>query len=313
MISRKVICVLIFVVLLMGCVQRDESPRTSTQSGTPTQVQGSGSQTSSPLPSSTIIPTLSVTDASLLIHDLLSNNGDCRLPCLWGITPGSSKYSEIRNRLISTSSISSDSSFGSEIGDITYEFSEGNLSIFISVTTITYSDSDMIEKIRFSSRALRDRDGGYDSVFDSEIYRDHLAYYLLPQVLSEYGRPEAVLMQTNQPFPPGAVDRGPVYFYILLLYPSQGIYIQYTTDVKLVNENLVGCLENAHVELELIHSGNGDGSWEQLSPSWQVMINEYRPLIEVTSLSLEEFYIMFNQQTSVCLETPADLWARPDE
>ena len=51
-------------------------------------------------PTWTNVPTLSVNDSQIKLLALLSNNGACRLPCLWGITPGISKYQEAKDILI---------------------------------------------------------------------------------------------------------------------------------------------------------------------------------------------------------------------
>jgi hypothetical protein len=59
------------------------------------------SPTYTPIPSATptLIPTLSVKDAQIKLLGLLATNGGCRLPCLWGITPGKSNYQEAQNVL----------------------------------------------------------------------------------------------------------------------------------------------------------------------------------------------------------------------
>jgi hypothetical protein len=35
-----------------------------------------------------MIPTLSADEARMVMLDWLQNNGGCRLPCIWGLTPG---------------------------------------------------------------------------------------------------------------------------------------------------------------------------------------------------------------------------------
>ncbi len=58
-----------------------------------------------PTSTPTVIPTLLAEDARQRLLDLLANNGECRLPCLWGITPGKSIYLEARSILVPLSSI----------------------------------------------------------------------------------------------------------------------------------------------------------------------------------------------------------------
>ena len=47
----------------------------------------------------TPLPTLSQRDAHDLIQALLQNNGGCRLPCWWGITPGQTDWNTARQFL----------------------------------------------------------------------------------------------------------------------------------------------------------------------------------------------------------------------
>ena len=74
-----------------------------------------------------------------------------------------------------------------------------------------------------------------------------------------------------------------------------------------------GCPPNAHVEMELYVPGQGDSFMEALKQTdWAVKMNYYRPLEEVTSMSLEEFHEAFSQPTDKCIETPANLWPVPE-
>jgi hypothetical protein len=134
---------------------------------------------------------------------------------------------------------------------------------------------------------------------------------MLPQILSEYGRPSSAFLSTlAEPPPP---DWGFAYFYILLLYPDQGILVNYKTEIRVEKDNVLGCPSNSHIELELLPPGQGDSFLELISPSWQETIrNNYKPLEEVTSMSLDEFYQTFRQPTDQCLVTPANLWPVPE-
>jgi len=65
--------------------------------------------------------------------------------------------------------------------------------------------------------------------------------------------------------------------------------------------------------MELYPPGNGDSFFELLEQTdWSVKMNHYKPLEEVTSMSLEEFYRIFREPTNQCIETPANLWPIPE-
>jgi hypothetical protein len=269
-----------------------------------------------PTPSDTpiVIPTLSVEDARLRLLDLLAENGDCRLPCLWGIKPGESSYQEAWTRLAPLSSISSLTGFETGLGTIEPSYAiEDGLKIDIFVAFL--AKDNVVTRISFEGRALKELSGerGVESVFDSALFGEQLAQYMLPQILSEYGRPSSVLLSTLAEFPSSRYGQG--HFQILLLYPDQGFLVHYTTEMHVTDKNVVGCPANAHIELELYPSSLGDSFFEFLAPTnWPEAIkNNYKPLEEVTSMSLEEFYQSFRQSTGKCLETPANLWPVPEK
>lgn len=266
----------------------------------------------------TTIPTLPVENARLRFLDLLATNGACRLPCLWGITPGKSTYQEARALLEPLSSISDFTDFGPGPSAIDPYYTEDDLIIYTTIRFLTRSDDDIVNHVAFNGRAQKEMSGehgerGVEDVFNSAFFGERLRLYMLPQILSEYGRPDSVLLLTLAKVPPSNREPG-VNFNILLLYSDQGILVHYTTEMSVVSENVVGCPANAHVELELYPSGNGDSFFDLLTPTgWPAIIkNNYRPIEKATSMTLEEFYQTFRQPTDECLETPSYLWLVPE-
>jgi len=148
-----------------------------------------------------------------------------------------------------------------------------------------------------------------ESVFDSASFGERIDYYSLPNVLSEQGMPTSVMLSAHGvPVPRG----GSGGFDILLLYPDKGVLINYTTQGNLVGSNMRGCPVSAHVEMELYPPGQSDSFFESLKKTdWAVKMNYYKPLEEVTSMKLEEFYQTFREPTEKCIETPAKLWPTP--
>jgi hypothetical protein len=51
--------------------------------------------TVTPVPTLSPLPTLPDYESAIKIEQLLLNNGDCRLPCFWGITPGKTSVAEL--------------------------------------------------------------------------------------------------------------------------------------------------------------------------------------------------------------------------
>lgn len=326
----------LIVILVYGCTKPNSSQGAPSFQPSPTIPAGKASPTatftnvinnatptltlipvSTPMPSlsaiSTVIPALSEGAARVRLLDILANNGDCRLPCLWGIMPGKTTYQEAKEILVPLSSISDFTAFTSGVGNIVPFYTEGDLIIYVNVDFVT--NDDIVNRVSFEGRALKEvkEDRGSNDVFNSMFFGKKFGFYMLPQILSEYGPPTSVMLLTLAEIP--ISNRGPGRFNILLLYPDQGILAHYTTEMHVVGNNVIGCPANAHIEMELFPSGNRDSFFESLAQTmWseEYIKNNYKPLEKVTSMSIEEFYQTFRQPIDGCLETPANLWPAPE-
>lgn len=271
---------------------------------------------STPVPHSTatvrLVPSLTADEARKRLNDLLTTNGGCQLPCLWGITPDKTSNQEAITLLASLSGLSEFHVFKPDSGSITaYDrLKDGRiLSTYISYLT----NNDKVNSILFISRAIEELSGedGFRDIFDSTDFGERLNNYMLHQVLNSLGRPSSVRMTTLGEFPPARYGQG--HFKIILLYPEQGFAVQYTTEMQVVGKNVEGCLANAHVEMEFFPAGNTDAFYEQLAlTDWKRRIEYYKPIEEVTTMSVDDFYQTFRQHPTICLETPANLWPLPE-
>lgn len=258
--------------------------------------------------SPTTNPTLPVEIAKEKLLYLLSDNADCTLPCIWGIKPGESTYKDAQNILIPFTSISEFSGFmptGGSVSPVIYF--ENSLKLALDVGFLSNSDQ-IVTHIVFNTYALSE--DGQQYMFDSKTFGEWIEYYSVPHVLSEQGIPESVMIATSG----GPLTRGGFGgFDILLLYPEQGILVNYTTQMYLIGDNVRGCPQNAHVEMELYPPGNSTSFFQLLEKTnWAVKMNYYMPLEDVTTLSTEDFYQVFHDLTDKCIETPANLWPIPE-
>lgn len=315
---------LVFVFVLSGCESNKSAITpvpTETQPPLPNLTERSVTPAPSftPLPTdtptltsaSTMIPTLPEEEARIKLLELLSDNGGCRLPCLWAVTLGKSTYQEAQDTLAPLASISGLTGFIREGGTVSPVYVEGELEIYTAVGFLANPDNNIVYHISFNAEAHRPvEQGGYENVFDSEFFGDKVSTYMLPHVLSEQGPPSSVSIATLG----GPLTRGGTGgFDILLLYPNHGILVNYTTQMHLVGANVRGCPSNAHVEVKLYPPGHGDSFFELLEQiDWSVKNNWYKPLEEVTSMSVGEFYEAFRKPTDKCIETPANLWPIPE-
>ena len=306
----------VFIVLVSGCMQSTESVTTPVL---PTLVATKESPTLTPIvaetisPSPTIVPTLPINEARKRLLVLLTDNGGCRLPCLWGITPGKSTYQEAQATFVPLSVLSVLTSFIPEGGAIFPIYPHGDLTLNINAgfSVNASSDNQIVSRVGFQARELKKVDNMSTDVFDSPFFVEQLGYYMLPNILTQYGEPTTVMLSTMAKLPSSGVPGG---FKILLLYPDQGILVNYTMQMQIVGESIMGCPSNSHIEFELYPPGHADSFFDLLEPSgWtQIIQKTYKPIEEATSMSQEDFYRIFSQQTNECILTPASLWPAPN-
>lgn len=316
---------ILVIAFIVSCIQATGSPQILS-SPTPIMLVDTVTPiptlTPSPTDTPTAIPTLSVEFARTRLLDLLANNSNCRLPCLWGIAPGSSTYQDARGILAPLASLASVSDptsirLSSSPGGIDLTYIEDDTEIDTNLRFL-YGDDGIISRIAFHMRELKRvvaPDGGwmFQDIFDSKTFGERVRPYMLPQVLAEQGIPTAVLLQTH-----GAQVKFGGGFEILLFYPERGLFIHYETQMKIVGDKVRGCFANAHVELELYPSGHPDAYSEFLDQTqwgglWPAPIDNifWKPIEKATSMSLKQFYETFRQPTDKCIETPINLWPIP--
>ena len=173
----------------------------------------------------------------------------------------------------------------------------------------------MVTRLQFSGDVVKEIvESGFKNVFDSTVFSKRLSFYMLPHILSDYGRPSTVLLSTLAK--PPSLQRGgdTGEFKIILLYPDQGFAVQYTTNMHMQGQYVLGCPANSHVEFQLYSPDNGNSLVDLLPPSWQDAIkNQYKPIEEVASMTTEEFYQTFHEPSDNCIQTLASLWPVPEE
>jgi hypothetical protein len=309
----------LILVVVSGCAQPNKNV-TTLPSETPVlpavDVTPVSSLTPLPtsLPTSTFTPTviaaLPVEDAQAMLLKLLSDNGGCRLPCLWGLMLGESTYQEAQATLLPLGTISELTSFTPGTGAIFPVYNKGDSQIYTDVGFIVGSNN-IVNHIALNVEAHRPlAQGGYEDVFDSKFFGEKVVAYTLAHVLTEQGVPSSVMLATFG----GPLTRGGTGgFDILLLYPDQGILVNYKTQMHLIGANVRGCPTNAYVQTELYPPKQPDSFFEGLKQTdWAVKMNWYKPLEEVTSMTVQEFYDTFREPTDKCIETSAEVWPIPE-
>jgi hypothetical protein len=249
--------------------------------------------------------------------DLLQSNGSCRLPCLWGITPGD-KAAEALGPFLARFSAGSTTSGDVALrfddfdtaGGVHLSYVEGQLDIDIDLSY--YMAGDTVGQLVLITHATKSapEEG---QVFGDATFNQLVQYYALPHILSEYGRPAQVLIA---PFPDDPDYPSPEWipFSVVLYYPEEGILIQYLSPRETRGDQYIGCPHQAHVYAtvwdpqrkpalsEIVTKLSGQGINE-------LNIDYFKPVEEATSTNLDGFVEEFkDMQTLTCLETRISLW-----
>ncbi len=278
------------------------------------------SSTPSPSPSSNITQP-SLTPASTLapaevraeILGKLENNGGCRLPCLWGVTPGTTEGQAVRLSLAqfgkhSTRSIYVDQIDFETTGALIYDSIKENLTVQIGFSY--YINNDTVERLGLTAFSRRNQP--VEEIFGDPYFNSLLQYYRLPQILSNYGRPSNVLIATWLYDPTARAKWNP--FSIVLDYRGQGFLVEYLAPLKIQGNLYLGCPSQAHVTIwtwdlerkftleEIVSKDSGAGINE-------LNTSRFKSVDEATSQTLDQFYEHYKDPNSkTCLETSSNLW-----
>lgn len=173
-----------------------------------------------------------------------------------------------------------------------------------------------VEVLRFTTQLLRKIEDGSEKVFETQIHNQLLEKYTLSQVLSTLGFPDQVYIVTAAR-KPSRTTWWP--FRVFVPYSELGIFIEYTSPLERVGDDVIGCPLEAHIDFWLA-SPEKKASYSQIFSNiggWEYKkfpdFPDYKPLEEATGMTLEMFYQTFRDPNNLlCLETPADMWTEPD-
>lgn len=247
--------------------------------------------TNTPTPIEGITPTKSSdhNEGQKLVQELLGDNSGCKLPCWWGVTPGTTSWVEARQILEKVSL----SIGGQESGDV---FA---MSVHV-LLPYPHNFAKYLEHLYVIRNGIVD----YIHIYNYNLAPD----YFLVNLLDTYGQPTEIWMRTYS-----KAEMGIQNYTIALFYQDNGMLIEYSTGdpLKEVDGKLQSCLIK-EMDSPFIHLWSPED--QRLSPEYAKMflvktLPEPMPLLEATGMDIKTFYETFkNPDTDVCLETPKDLW-----
>jgi len=292
----KLLTIMLFSLFLVGCVFQDSSE--SSQPSNPLQITNEVKGTSTPYidsnPSPIIITTEAPTfqDQSIDLENLYENNGGCELPCWWGITPGKSIWQDTMNSLLS---------LGADIGQpygtskiVRYDVYFGKV-VEAAVEDVwpgIWVQNGVVKAISINSSWVS-KDFGYS----------------LSELLKRFDVPEEIWIR-----PVTDTGDNQLYYYLVLMYPSEGILIELLGNAEKNNDHLSVCPQDIFSRSPyppgvLLWNPNEQISFKQfgvevLDDDLGWILNEYHLLQEVTpnKLSDLEFYNIYSQvDTDSCM------------
>jgi len=257
----------------------------------------------------TFLPALSSAEAEAKIHDMLRNNGGCRLPCFLGITPGQdidmigSVFSPLRELV--------GFGYGDMGGSMEVTFLQGDVELGAWFSAkISEKQPGIIKYLETMISATRKivyADGSYEyrNVYDDPRYAEYFQYYTLPYLLSNYGQPSQVY--TTIEYGNAAMGLGLDYYYMFLDYSDRGWVARLDMPLTLANDMFIGCPYQAQTKLTLWLPGDTEME-KEYGFSRGVPIYVFT-LEESTSFTLDEFYQQFKDPNNTkCLETPSGIY-----
>ena len=236
------------------------------------------------------IPTLTVTPEPVLNPaELLLSNGDCRLPCWWGIVPGETNWASAEALLAPSS-----------VGIAPYERAE-----------YTYYTAYLINPEQPSEHTINVDLAVWDDTVQLISALGETGSELTPSVvMGTYGIPDEVWLKTSSDSREGYLD-----FAVVLVYLQQGFLTFYGSQGTLNGEDVVGCIPNQAGSLRLLawDPKLGLSFTEAMTIGMSTTRTAYFVDLEAaTGVALQEFYNDFGPEGSeVCLRTPRQLWPDP--
>lgn len=295
--------ILVLLYILTACsVYRPSSEGTSaplTPSPllpSPVPATATLSPTHTPVPPTvTPRPVLTVDERRALARWMLETNGDCELPCWWGITPGETRWQKVIELLgLRGTDLHKQ---GKRVHDIMYVPLDPHRPSDYGIRLTITEYNEVVQSIGVQSEMFVGR--------VSEHFARDWRRYSLDQVLTQYGEPSQVMLEL-WPNPPE-----PYYPYrLFVFYDHLGILLGYEGPAT-PGEPFRVCPVFQQVNYLRLWLQ----SPEQQTPLLQVAnldaleLAQMLPLEKATGMTLKTFYETFKDARSqVCMESPASVW-----
>lgn len=234
-------------------------------------------------------PVLPLDQAIGQIRSLLEENGGCRIPCWWGITPGKTSEEAAIDELSQSSRVYVRGSgpFGSShtIESVSIVETRGERT---QIVTDYFASGDLIDAIRINALDLS-------------------PVLTLKSMLEELGEPERILVATfSQP-----AEQGSWPFGLVLFYPSSGVLAEYYISGRAEDDHILACPATASAPFVGVWETGLEFSFEDAHGFFGAKGIDwsFKDLELATNMDIESFYSVFRAEGAAdCFVTPKSIW-----
>jgi hypothetical protein len=339
---RKILALLLLIIA-SSCVHAiDSIPNEITATSPTSSIQPSSTDTINSTPTSTAtirtlpiplpLPTehvlLDFSQTKQLIMDLLQTNGECSLPCIWGIPIGEQRnvvegfFSNLYQGVGITRFDSSRTYIGND--PLAYDgvgysihFREDQTNFRFVIDT-RYDQAGEVISISLISNAYVYTEVPGDAALthlaiNNETYQEITHHYSLTSILDRYGPPTQILFRATTYY----LDVDPATFPMILVlyYEDMGFMVEYVFPRETIGINYTGCPGNGFFSIasvandgdpleDLVNVINND--WGSINILGLAL---YPTLEEATGESIQEFYNRFiSGDENECISSPITYW-----
>ncbi len=235
-------------------------------------------------PRVTPLPTRSPAEVTEQLNYLLQTNGDCELPCFWGIHPDQTRYEELYGVI--------DQLKGRDFFDVVEE--NGHLRVSSNFTYEKKGTIRVALTADLQGDVVKDLEVTLLNQLDTGITPEAWSAYNMDKILETYGVPDTVELYFDTPY-------DALSFGIRLKYENIHTSIMYagrTTEDKkyLTPSSAIFCPEEIGIYAVVLHMGEHPFDDEPNGV----------PLLKATGLDQQAFHKLFTEKPSACLTLNRD-------
>jgi len=247
---------------------------------------------------------------------IIENNGQCELPCVWGLSPGQTSKQDLDsflNQLPKTNTLRFyiHNFLNENSGSIVYAYRKNSVISNFIFSYYVNNKNNNIDMLTLHAYGLKENGLSIDwdyieaqSIYDAPEFNQMIDFYSLKNVLSRNGKPSKILIFVND-FP---IENSnvPPRTVLLILYEEQGFLVVYTM-LNEENDNLVVACPNKSTINLVAWDQEQNISMDDVIEKGGTELNHetyeyFKALDEVTPYSMDSFFKKFTSNNSSCIE-----------